>query len=175
MDPAVQGHAGGYLRRGCWRWFVGCSTCSYDPLRSIDAAEPHAEVVLRAAELLDGPAEVLGELAFLGNRQSPAGGIQLFTCGPLRAASSISPLHPVAMAPALLLSGFSPGCHGGEAIAQAATLDLGWKPQDREQLVHQLTQAVRHLLEPFRIPCAQEVSRAPRYQPATRPSCSASA
>jgi hypothetical protein len=38
----------------------------------------------------------------------------------------------------------------------AATLDLGWKPQDREQLVHQLTQAVRYLLEPFRIPCAQE-------------------
>lgn len=63
---------------------------------------------------------------------------------------------PVAMAPALLLSGFSPGCHNREAIAQAATLDLGWKPQDREQLVHQLTQAVRYLLEPFRIPCAQE-------------------
>jgi hypothetical protein len=60
------------------------------------------------------------------------------------------------MAPALLLSGFPPGCHSGEAIAQAAALDLGWKPQDREQLVHQLTQAVRYLLEPFRIPRAQE-------------------
>ena len=65
--------------------------------------------------------------------------------------------YPVAMATALLLGDFPPGCHGGEPIAQTATtLGLGWKAEDREQLVHQLAQAVRCLLETFRIPCVRE-------------------
>ena len=181
-DPGAAGGScsPGHMRRisptgGCWRRFVGCSTCSYDPLRSIDAAEPHVEVVLRAAEVLDGAAEVLGELAFLGNRQLPAGGIQLLTCGPRRAASSISPLHP---------SLWHLPC--SLAASHLAVITAKRSPRRPPSTSAGSPRTGRSLSISSRRLCAtcwsrsgflvlKRVSRAPRYQPATRPSCSASA
>jgi hypothetical protein len=51
------------------------------PLEGVDAAEPHVEVVLGAADVLDGAAEALGQLAFLGDGQPPAGGLELLAGG----------------------------------------------------------------------------------------------
>jgi hypothetical protein len=181
-DPGAAGGScsPGHMRRisptgGCWRRFVGCSTCSYDPLRSIDAAEPHVEVVLRAAEVLDGAAEVLGELASLGNRQLPA---VASSCSLV--ARVVPPRRSRRSTPSLWHLPCS------LAASHLAVITAKRSPRRPPSTSAGSPRTGRSLSISSRRLCAtcwsrsgflvlKRVSRASRYQPATRPSCSASA